>query len=137
MEFSTGTTIPRDKEASGIIESMIENLAIEIPSEKLAIFRNLLGNREKHTTAENLLLHIERANDQVTRILTDIIRDDDRGLANAYYALSKRLDSIRYQVNPNPTTPAHEAVFVYLDTLAIRHFILHHRKQGKRSMHPL
>ncbi len=125
MEFSTGTTIPRDKKSAALINSLTKNLSIEVDPAKLRLFYNMLGNKELQTSAEKILLHSERVNDEARHILTSSIRGDDYTLACAYTKLSKLLNSLGVRRNSDLKTHAHEALFIYLETLAFRHFVHH------------
>ncbi|WP_442682288.1 hypothetical protein ACSBPQ_11585 [Stenotrophomonas sp. JC08] len=133
MEFSTGTTIPRDKDAAALITSLTQSLSIEVDPVKLKLFYRMLGNKDLHTSAEKLLLHSERTNDEVRHILTSEIFGDDHTLASAYSKLSKRLDSIGFRRTADSDTPANEALFVYLETLAFQHFARHYPSHLKET----
>lgn len=139
MEFSTGTTIPRDKDSFEIINSLAEILSIDIDPEKLKLFSLMLGKKNLHTPAEKLLLHAERTNDEVTRILTSRFIGDDGKLADAYRALSRLMDSTHVRRTSDATTPTTESTFVYLETLAFRHLVLHYPKhlKGTRIKHKI
>jgi len=126
MEFSTATTIPRDKDAAELITSLTESLSKEVDPMKLKLFNGMLGKKDKHTSTEKLLLHSERTNDEVSHILNSEIREDDPALARAYSNLSMLLNSISARRTEDSTTPANEALFVYLETLAFRHFARHY-----------
>lgn len=128
MEFSTATTIPRDKNAPALISSMLNRLSCDIDPQKLKLFSRMLGDKEMHSTAEKLLLHAERAADEVNHILTTGLGNDDRQLARAYRTLSEEVDSICFKRTDEPATSATESVFVYLETLAFRHFVQHYSK---------
>ena len=134
MEFSTGTTIPRDKDAAALITSLTQSLSIEVDPVKLKLFYRMLGNKDLHTSAEKLLLHSERTNDEVRHILTSEIFGDDHTLASAYSKLSKLLDSIGVRRTADSDTPANEALFVYLETLAFQHFARHYPSHLKDVM---
>ncbi|MGY1530867.1 hypothetical protein [Luteimonas sp. A649] len=123
MEFSTVTTIPRDRDASALIRSMVQILSIDIDPEKIKLFSRMLGDKKLHTTAEKLLLHAEHANDQVTHILTGELAGNHEKLARAYRTLSDLMDSIHIRRTDESTTAASESAFVYLETLAFRHFV--------------
>lgn len=128
MEFSTGTTISRDKHASALIRSLTLPLSREIDPVKLTYLNLMLGDKELHTTAEKLLLHAVRTNDKVIRILTSRLAGNEEALANAYRSLSKAIDIIHVRRTPAAPIPVNEAVFMYLETLAFQHFALHFPK---------
>lgn len=128
MEFSTVTTIPRDKNAPVLISSMVKRLSFDIDPEKLKLFSRMLGDKEMHSTAEKLLLHAEHAADEVTHILTSGVVGDDRQLASAYRTLSALMDSIFVKRTQELATSSSESAFVYLETLAFRHFVQHYPK---------
>ena len=133
MEFSTGTTFPRDKDAAALITSLTKNLSIEVDPVKLKLFYNMLGDKDRHTSAEKLLLHSERTNDEVRHILKSVICGDDYTLAGAYSKLSKLLNSIGVRRTADLKTPAHEALFMYLETLAFQHFARHYPSHLKET----
>jgi hypothetical protein len=126
MEFCTGTTVSRDKEGAEIINSLIDALAREIDPAKLNQLAELAEPTETATFAEAFISHIERTNDVVYRILSDDVADS-RGQANAYYALSRSIDPMRYRRSHDERFPVHETVHCHLLTLGLQHFILHHR----------
>lgn len=132
MEFSTGTTISRDISTANLIDSIASKLSLEIPEDKLDLFRKMIGDDEKKSSSEKLLRHIERANDVIQRIFTDRIVDDDLGMAGAYRALSRYVASHDIRGVPGAVTPLNEAVFVHIETLALQHFILHHKEHLER-----
>jgi len=127
MEFSTGTTIPRDVSTANLLDSIASTLSLEIPEDKLELFGKIIGDDARQSTSEKLLRHIERANEVISNILTDRIVDDDLGQANAYSSLSRYMDLFRFRGVPGAVTPLIEAVFVHIETLALQHFILHHK----------
>lgn len=132
MEFSTFTTISRDQGSAGIIDSIANALALEIPHEKLTLLSQMLGDSEQHSASEKLLLYIGRASDDVGRILSARFQDDVMGLANAYHALARAMPTFEYDKTAERlATPVHEAIFVYLNTLAFKHFVPHHRRHVK------
>lgn len=134
MEFCTGTTIPRDVPSADLINSIIDKLSLDIPKDKLELFYNLLGSEPRRSSSEKFLLAIERTDDEVTHILEQRMGDDDRGMANAYYSLAKYIGSISFQASASQVTPASEAVFVHLETLALKHFIVHHKAHLKEAV---
>lgn len=127
MEFCTGTTVSRDKKGAELIYSLMSALEREIAPEKLAQLSELAAPRDLASFSEALTSHIEQTNDTVFGILSSQIVADSRGQANAYYALSKAIDSMNYRRSGDELTPAHEAMHCHLVTLGLQHFILHHR----------
>ncbi|MTI73511.1 MAG: hypothetical protein FH747_07640 [Stenotrophomonas sp.] len=132
MEFSTGTTISRDISTANLVDSIASTLSLEIAEDKLELFRRLIGDDAHMSSSEKLLRHIERANDVIWRVFTDRIVDDDLGMADAYRALSRYMDSHHVRGVPGAVTPLNEAVFVHIETLALQHFILHHKEHLER-----
>ncbi|CAD0303612.1 hypothetical protein LYZ86_11000 [Xanthomonas hortorum pv. cynarae] len=128
MEFSTATTIPRDQEASKLIQGLTANLALEIEPVRVQMLSRLLGDREAHSLAEKLLLHVERTNDEVSATLREGLFGDDTLLALAFGHMAKLMDQFRVQQKEELNTPANEAMYTYLLTLPFRHFIQHYPK---------
>lgn len=127
MEFSTGTTISRDKEAAELINLLIDTLSSDVDTSKRLRLSQLLGNEKHKTTAEKICLVAERTNDEVARTL-NLATSSDYDLARAYHKLSDLQDAIEIRPNKEQTCPTSEAMFVYLETLAFRHFVMHHRQ---------
>nr|WP_180166547.1 hypothetical protein [Stenotrophomonas sp. SbOxS2]NYT99395.1 hypothetical protein [Stenotrophomonas sp. SbOxS2] len=128
MEFSTVTTIPRDVDASELIQTLCESLAQEIDPRRISMLSRMLRRREKHSIAEELLLHMERTNDEVSQILHDAFGTDEALLTSAFRSLAAPLDQFRVQLIEGNTPPANEAMYSYLQTLPFRHFIQHYPK---------
>ena len=127
MEFCTGTTVSRDKKGAELIHSLVKKLEREIAPEKLAQLSELATPKDLASFSEAFISHIEQTNDTVFGIFSSQIVADSRGQANAYYALSKAIDSMNYRRSSDELTPAHEAMHCHLVTLGLQHFILHHR----------
>jgi hypothetical protein len=135
MEFATTTTISRDKKAYEIIASIINELSIEIPKKKIAIHQKILEKSELQSTAECFLTHIVKGNDTVMNILGNHFAENDKMLAYAYQTMTKSLNSLTSTTkNHNNKTPLNESLFVYLDTLALRHFISHRREHMEKTL---
>lgn len=132
MEFCTGTTISRDTAAANLVDSIIGKLSMEISIDKLDLFYNMLGDEPRQSTSEKFLLALERADDEVTHLLEQRIGDDDLGMANAYSLLAKYIDSIGLRAKLPRTALLNEAIFVHFETLALKHFILHHKDHLKK-----
>ncbi|MCL1553776.1 hypothetical protein [Xanthomonas nasturtii] len=133
MEFSTVTTIPRDKDASEIITSLLDSLSLEIDPEKVRMLSKMLGNLEAHSVAEKLLLHAERTNDEVFHVLRETFEGDENILASAYRYLSAQLDLFHVERATQLTTSANESMYAYLQALPFRHFVQHYAKHLKRT----
>jgi hypothetical protein len=125
MEFSTATTIPRDKEASKLIEGLIDTLALEIDPVRAQMFSNLLGDREAHSVTEKLLLHSERTNEEVSATLREGLCGDETLLALAFNHMARLMDQFRVKQKEDFNTPANEEMYTYLQTLPFRHYIQH------------
>ncbi|HEL3840449.1 TPA: hypothetical protein UMY98_000316 [Stenotrophomonas maltophilia] len=128
MEFSTVTTVPRDKDADTLIKGLIETLALDIDPVRVQMLSKLLGDREAHSVAEKLLLHAERTNDEVSKIFRDGLGENDAVLARAFYHAAKEMDQLRVERTDDLNPPASEAMYTYLQTLPFRHFIQHYPK---------
>ncbi len=128
MEFSAATTVPRDKEASKLIQGLTDTLALEIDPVRVQTFSRLLGDREAHSVAEKLLLHVERTNDEVSATLHEGLCGDEALLALAFGHIARLMDQFRVQQKEELDTPANEAMYTYLQTLPFRHFIQHYPK---------
>lgn len=126
MEFSTVTTIPRDSEASAIIRSMSEALSKEIPPDRLRMFTSLTGDVRDQSVAEGILLLAERTGDEVFHTLHETLPADEGALSDAYRGLAALLDGFRVSPNLDHDVPAHEALYVYLQTLGFHHYALHY-----------
>ena len=132
MEFSTGTTNSRDLPTADFINSVIDALSLDIPKDKLELYFNLLGDEARQSSSEKFLLTMERSDDEIAHTLETRIGHDERGMANAYYSLSKFMDYLPLDANPSLVAPVNEAIFVHLETLALQHFIVHHKSHLKR-----
>ena len=132
MEFITGTTISRDMPTADFIGSVTDAISLDIPKDKLELYFNLLGDEARQSSSEKFLLHMERADDEIAHTLGKRIEDDDHGMANAYYALSKFMDCLHFDAKPSLVAPVNEAIFVHIDTLALQHFIVHHKSHLKK-----
>ncbi|MEN5285917.1 hypothetical protein ABE494_08205 [Stenotrophomonas lactitubi] len=126
MEFSTTTTLPRDNEASSLIQTLCDSLAIEIDPSRLETISQVIPQRKDHSFAEELLLHAGRATDEVSRIVYEAFFYDDELLASATSALTRPLEQPSFDLIEGNTPQAHEAMYVYLQTLSFRHFVLHY-----------
>ncbi|WP_313207287.1 hypothetical protein [Stenotrophomonas sp.] len=126
MQFSSVTTIPRDKDADTLIKGLSETLELEIDPERVRMFARLLGDREAHSVAEKLLLHVERTNDEVSAIFREHFRGDDAALAQAFCHIAMQMDQFRVERTEDLNPPASEAMYTYLQTLPFRHFIQHY-----------
>ncbi|MCO7500271.1 hypothetical protein NJG17_10205 [Stenotrophomonas maltophilia] len=133
MEFSTVTTVPRDSEASEIISRLTEILASEIEPARVRMFSKLVGDRDAHSVAEKLLLHVEQTNDVVREVLRDGLGGGDPLLAVAFDHLAQLLSAIRIEQSQDMQPQAIEAMYVYLQTLPFRHFIQHHSQHLDRT----
>lgn len=129
MEFSGVTTIPRDADASALIEKLCESLALEIDPSRIRMQQQMLRRRDKHSIAEELLLHVERTNDEVSLILREAFGTDETLLVSAFSSLVAPMDQFRVELSEGKTAPANEAMYTYLQTLPFRHFIQHYPKQ--------
>jgi len=132
MEFSTGTTNSRDIPTADFINSVIDALSLEIPKDKLGLYFNLLGDEARQSSSEKFLLNMERSDDEIARTLGTRIGHDERGITNAYYALSKFMVYLP-EANPKLVAPVNEAIFVHIETLALQHFIVHHKSHIKKT----
>lgn len=128
MEFSTVTTIPRDPDAAKLIKSLCESLSMEIDPAKLRALSRLLGRREDHSIAEELLLYVERTNDEVSQILQEAFGTDETLLVGASTSMAASLKDFSVELIDDDKPPANEAMYVYLQTLSFRHFIQHYPK---------
>lgn len=128
MEFSTVTTVPRDKDADTLVKGLIETLALDIDPVRVQMLSKLLGDREAHSVAEKLLLHAERTNDEVSMIFRDGLGANDAVLARAFCHAAKEMDQLRMERTADLSPPASEAMYTYLQTLPFRHFIQHYPK---------
>ncbi|HDS1656580.1 hypothetical protein [Stenotrophomonas maltophilia] len=129
MEFCTVTTIPRDEEASAIIQALCESLALEIDPSRTCMLSQMLSQREDRSVAEDLLLQIERTNDQVSKILHAPFGADDALLSSAFASLTKPLNRFRVKLIDGGIPPANEAMYTYLLTLPFQQFIQHYSKR--------
>ena len=126
MEFSTTSTISRDKETAEIINSLIKTLALEISPDKINLHSNILVKSEEHSIAEKIQVHIERTDIEIGNILINNCKNDSKLLADNYYYLANTIESLKLQrKEKNPITPVNEAIFVHLNTIALQHFIPH------------
>ncbi|MBB6064969.1 hypothetical protein [Pseudoxanthomonas broegbernensis] len=130
MEFITTHTLPRhrDRETYALIDSMSKTLSAGIDPEKWKLFSLMIGQKARQTSTESLQKYVEITNDDVMDILIDVISDDDNALADAYLKLTEVMDTATFDDTFEVITPADEAMFVYVELLAFRHFTLHHRK---------
>lgn len=128
MEFSTATTTPRDTDAYALIQTICESLAEEIEPSKLRTLSYMLSRRDKHSLAEELLLHVERTNDEVSEILNNAFGMDEALLTSAFDSLATPLDKFRVELMEGMAPTAIEAMYIYLQTLPFRHFIQHYPK---------
>lgn len=128
MEFSTVTTIPRDEEASSLIQELSGLLALEIDPSRIEMLSQALGQREKHSVSENILLHFEYTNDAVSKILHDAFGDDEDHLTEVLHSLTTPLNQFRVEPMEGRVPPANEAMYTYLQTLPFLHFIQHYPK---------
>jgi len=143
MESSTSTTIARDKYGASIVQALSNQLALEIQAGKLEAFYDLLKNSGKRSVAEGLNAHIERTNDEIYRLLTSRLENDNIRLANACNRLAKEIDCFNYTKteDANPA-PLNEAIFTHLQGLGFAHFALHHRDfirtiRISQTIHPI
>jgi hypothetical protein len=128
MDSATGTSIARDKVGASVIKALSNQLALEIEADKLKSFYDLLKNSGKRSAAEELNAHIERTNDEIYRLLTSRLGNDNIRLANASYRLAKEIDCFRYtKAEDADPAPLNEAIFAHLQGLGFVHFALHHR----------
>lgn len=127
MEFSTGTTITRDREAAELINRLAGTLSNDVDASKRRRLSQFLGHEQHKTTAEKFCLIAERTSDTVSRILNSAI-SSDYDLAQGYHALSNLQDAIEIRLSKEPLCPTSEAMFVYLETLAFRHFVMHYHQ---------
>lgn len=128
MDSATGTSIARDKDGAAVIQTLSSQLALEIEADKLESFHDLLKNSGKRSAAEELNAHIERTNDEIYRLLTSRLGNDNIRLANACYRLAKKIDDVRYtKAEDAGPLPLNEAIFAHLQGLGFVHFALHHR----------
>lgn len=134
MEFSTATTVSRDSKASELIASLIHSLSKEVDPTRLERLSELLGAEEFKTTAEKLVILAGRTSDHVERILTSSLGGDGQLLAEAYEELADDLESIGFQEREHPHHSASEAMLMYLETLAFRHFVLHYPQHLKATL---
>lgn len=128
MEFSTVTTIPRDADASSLIQALCQSLLLEIDPSRVHMFSQMLPRREDHSVAEKLLLHVERTNDEVSQILRGAFGPNEALLASAFASLSTPLKQFRVELKEGNIPPANEAMYTDLQTLSFRHFIYHYPK---------
>ncbi|WP_447897123.1 hypothetical protein [Stenotrophomonas sepilia] len=126
MEFSTATTIPCDSESSEIIQRLIQALEPSIDPTLVQLFSRLTGGPEDHSPTENILLLVEHTNDEVRHSLRDGQCEGEASLRVAFDHLAKLLEHRRFKKAQEWVTPANEALYVYLKTLAFRHFVQHH-----------
>lgn len=126
MEFSTVTTIPRDREASAIVQSLTDSLAREIAPDRLRMFSALTGDLEDHSVAERLILLAERTGDEVFHTFHNTLSTDESALSDAYRGLTALLDSFGVKASEDHQVPANEALYVYLQTLGFQHYVLHY-----------
>jgi hypothetical protein len=129
MEFCTFTTIPRDRQRASIIQSMIDELELEIPREQLALFNELARPRKLATFSERLQGYIELANNSIYDLFSARCPTDYRGQANMHYALSRYIDGlVCRKTDTHVPPPVHEFVYCHLQTLGLQHFIVAHRE---------
>lgn len=126
MEFSTVTTVPRDTDAYELIQTLCDSLALEIDPSRLSTLKQMLSRRDKHSVAEELLLHVERTNDEVSQILHDAFGVKEALLVSAFDSISEPLDQFRVELMEEMSPSAAEAMYIYLQTLPFRHFIQHY-----------
>jgi len=126
MEFSTVTTIPRDREASAIVESLIDSLSKEIAPDRLRMFSALMGDLQDHSVAERLILLAERTGDEVFHTLSEVLSGDEVALSDAFRGLTTLLDNFRVSRSDKHDAPANEALYVHLQTLGFHHYALHY-----------
>jgi hypothetical protein len=143
MESATGASIARDKYGAAIVEILSNQLALEIGGDKLKPFYDLLKNSGKQSVAEELNAHIERTNDEIYRLLTSRLGNDNIRLADACYRLAKEIDCVNYtKAEDADPAPLNEAIFAHLQGLGFVHFALHHRDFIKtirisQTIHPI
>lgn len=126
MEFSTVNTMPSDDAAYNLIGSLLQTLALEIAPDKLRMFSHLVGDQAAHTTAESLLAHADRISSEVAHILHRYGHNGDRASAGIYLALTSMIRPWNLEHSLELNTPASESAYVYLHTLAFRHFVKHY-----------
>lgn len=126
MEFSTVTTIPRDPGANAVLESLCSALANEIEPSKLRSMSLMVSRKEQHSVAEELLLHVERTNDEVSHSLQDAFGADEALLTEALDSLTGQLNVFRVGLMDGVSPTAIEAMYVYLQTLPFLHFVRHY-----------
>jgi hypothetical protein len=126
MEFSTVTTVPRDTDAHALIQTLCDSLAMEIDPSSLSTLKQTIFRRDKHSVAEELLLHVERTNDEVSQILHDAFGMKEALLVSAFDSITEPLDQFRVELMEEMSPSATEAMYIYLQTLPFRHFIQHY-----------
>lgn len=133
MEFSTTSSIARDKTGAAIIQSLCNDLVKEIDPGKREAFDALLP------TPEQLNLDIEKTNDAIYQHLTDQLGHDQALLTRAYEKLAHEIGHFRYEKNPDAGIPLNEAMYCYLRGLGFIHFVIHHQSfmEYIRVTHPI
>lgn len=126
MEFSTVTTVPRDTDAYELIQTLCDSLAMEIDPSRLSALKQMVFRRHKHSVAEELLLHVERTNDEVSQILHEAFGMREAILVIAFDSITEHLDQFRVGLMEEMPSSAEEAMYIYLQTLPFRHFIQHY-----------
>lgn len=133
MEFSSVTTIPRDQDASELIKTLTDALALEIDAGRLGMFSRLLGDRDSHSVTERLLLHFERTNDEVAEVLRQGLGEDESMVTIALSEIASVMDNFSVEQTEDLRTPANEAMYTYLQTLPFRHFIQHYPRHLEQT----
>ncbi|PAM64644.1 hypothetical protein CEK00_09415 [Stenotrophomonas maltophilia] len=126
MEFSTVTTAPRDTDAYKLIQTLCDSLAVEIDPSNLSALKQMVFRKQKHSVAEELLLHSERTNDEVSQILHEAFDMKEEILVSAFDSITEHLEQFRVQLIEEMSPSAGEAMYIYLQTLPFRHIIQHY-----------
>jgi len=117
LEFRESVPAPRNKDATLVVQDLLDCFATEIPKERLATIERTLPRLPE------LLLQIESENTHIGRRLKHGFDGYMDAVASAYQELTTWVDA--YPVTADPSsTPLDEAVYTYLRTLRFAHFAL-------------
>ncbi|MEW9572263.1 hypothetical protein ABQJ54_10920 [Rhodanobacter sp. Si-c] len=124
MEFATTSSLAHDKEATALIHSLLEKLALEIDEEKLLKINLILKD------AKSIMHCIEVGTYHSVAFLSEHI-GNNIGLTSAYKHLAKKANKYKPEKCNEASIPLHEIVYTYLRSLGFIHFALHHNTESK------
>lgn len=137
MEYSTTSSMSRDKFGAAIIRSLSDQLAREIDPKKVELFNAFFP------TAEHLNQRIEEVNDEIYQSLRELWGNEDLALTRSCRTLTEDITGMRYErIDGTLQTPLHEVMYCHLRSLGFNHFVTDHRSfmediRVKRPIHSI